>query len=407
MDLFRRICVFPLLVPFALSAQGPLTLADAVSQALRNNPQMLVAAARVQVAEGLRRQAGLGPNPRLFLQSENARFWGEPSPSYPGVDTYAFVGQTIETAGKRQRRIDLATDNIHTSEAEQELQQQEIRSRVSVAYWAAAGAARILDLFQQEVSNFDRVVQFNRDRVREGAAPEVDLLRAEVERERLVSSARAAEQDAVRTRIAMFREMGNLEFPVIEFADSLEQPHPVALLAMDEVFAQRPEMKLARAAVEQARANLRLQEADAKPDPDAFLGYKHTFGFNTLYAALQISLPVRNRNQGQIDAAAAEIKAAESSVAATEALVRSELETAKRDYDSRQTLLSETLRPMRDRADEVYRIVDAAYRETGSDILRLLDAERTRIETQLLYTRTLSEFQQSAVALETAQGSLP
>ena len=62
---------------------------------------------------------------------------------------------------------------------------------------------------------------------------------------------------------------------------------------------------------------------------------------------------------------------------------------------------------MRGRADEVYRIVDAAYRETGSDLLRLLDAERTKIETDITYTRALSEFQQSAVALQTAQGSLP
>ena len=231
MDWSRRICVFPLLIPFALSAQGRLTLADAVSQALRNNPQMLTAAARVQVADGLRRQAGLGPNPRLFLQSENARFWGEPSPSYPGVDTYAFVGQTIETAGKRQRRIDLATENVRSSELEQQLQRQQITSRVSVAYWAAAGAARVVDLLQQEISNFDRVVQFNRDRVREGAAPEVDLLRIEVERERLVSTARTAAQDAERTRIAMFHEMGSTEFPGIEFADRWTQPHPVALLA--------------------------------------------------------------------------------------------------------------------------------------------------------------------------------
>jgi cobalt-zinc-cadmium efflux system outer membrane protein len=407
LDFSRRICVFPLLISFALCAQERLTVADAVAQALRNNPQLLTAAARVDIAEGLRLQAGLGPNPRLFLQSENARFWGAPSPSYPGTDTYAFFAQAFEMGGKRQRRIDLATENVHGSEIERQLQRQRIVSRVSGAYWTAAGAARMLDLLQQEVASFDRVVQFHQDRVREGASPEVDLLRIEVERERLVSSARTAAQDAERTRIAMFREMGNTEFPAVEFADALDQPHPVELLTVEQALAQRPEMKLARENVEQGRANLRLQEANAKPDPDTFLGYKHTFGFNTLYAAVQIPLPVRNRNQGQIEAAAAEIRAAQSSVSATEALVRSELETARRDYESRQRLLNETLRPMRDRADEVYRIVDAAYRETGSDILRLLDAERTRIETQLLYARTLSEFQQSAVALETAQGSLP
>ncbi len=62
---------------------------------------------------------------------------------------------------------------------------------------------------------------------------------------------------------------------------------------------------------------------------------------------------------------------------------------------------------MRDRADEVYQIVEAAYRETGSDLLRLLDAERTKIETEVMYVRALSELQQSAVAVETAQGTLP
>ena len=407
MDLFRRIFVFPLLIPCALFAQERLSRADAVTQALRNNPQLATAAARVGIAEGLRLQAGLGPNPRLFIQSENARLWGASSPSYPGIDTYAFFAQTLETGGKRQRRVDFAAENVQGSELERQLQRQQIISRVSAAYWAAAGAARVLDLLQQEAASFDRVVQFHQDRVREGASPEVDLLRIEVERERLVTSAGTAAQDADRTRIAMFREMGNTEFPAVAFTDMLDQPHPVELLTPEQALAQRPEMKLARESVEQSRANLRLQQANAKPDPDALLGYKRTFGFNTLYAAVQIPLPVRNRNQGQIEAAVAEIRAAESSVAETEAQIRSELEAARRDYESRQRLLNETLRPMRDRADEVYRIVDAAYRETGSDILRLLDAERTKIETQLLYARTLSEFQQSAVALETAQGSLP
>ena len=394
-------------MPLAILSQERLTLADAVGQALRNNPHLLTAAARVDIAEGLRLQSGLGPNPRLFLQSENARFWGSSSSSYPGVDTYAFLGQTIETAGKRRKRIELATANLRSSELERQLERQQITSRVSVAYWAAAGAARVLDLLREEVDSFDRVVKFHQDRVREGASPEVDLLRIEVERERLVSSARSAGQDADRTRIALSREMGDTEFLAVEFAEALDQPHSVALLAMDQVLAQRPEMNFARESVEQARANLRLQQANAKPDPDALLGYKRTFGFDTLYAAVQIPLPIRNRNQGQIEAAVAEIRAAESSVSATEIQIRSELETARRNYESQQTLLNETLRPMRERADEVYRIVDAAYRETGSDILRLLDAERTRIEIQLLYTRTLSEFQQSAVALETAQGSLP
>ena len=70
-------------------------------------------------------------------------------------------------------------------------------------------------------------------------------------------------------------------------------------------------MRLSRAALEQARANLRLQHPNAKTDPDAQLGYKRTAGFDTLYAAVQIPLPVRNRNQGQIEAATVELKVAD------------------------------------------------------------------------------------------------
>jgi cobalt-zinc-cadmium efflux system outer membrane protein len=391
-----------------LSAQTRLSLADAVAQAVAGHPQLAVAGARVAAAEGLQRQARLSPNPRLIFQSESSGFPGNSlvAPEHDR-DTYAFLAQTIETGGKRNQRVELASDNVRRSELELQLYQRQIANRVSIAYWAAAGAARIEDLLRKETEGFESVVQFHRDRVREGAAPEVDLLRIEVECDRLASGTRAAAQDAERARITMFREMGKAEFPAVEFVDALEQPHPVPSMALSQVMDQRIEMKLAREAVDQARANLRLQQSSAKPDPDVHVGYKRTGGFDTVYAAIQIPLPVWNRNQGQVEAAVDEVKAAESSVVVTEALVRSELESAKKEYESRQKLLDETLRPMRERASEVYRIVEAAYRETGSDILRLLDAERTRIETDVLFTRTLSELQQSAVALETAQGSLP
>jgi outer membrane protein, heavy metal efflux system len=407
MHFFVRTYVFPLVFTNALFGQARLSLADAVSEALTGNPRLAVASARVGVAEGLRKQAGLSPNPRLIFQLENTRFWENPPFSYPhDTATYAFVAQTVETGGKRNRRVDLATENIRSRELEMQLERYQIVSRVSMAYWAAAGGARVRDLLQEEAVNFDRVVQFHRDRVREGAAPEVDLLRVEVERDRLASLARAAAQDADRTSIVLFREMGKREFPLVGFVDSLEQVGSVGPLTLEQVLERRVEMTLAHETIEQARANLRLQQADAKPDPDLHLGYERIAGFDTLYAAAQIPLPIRNRNQGQIEAAAAEMRAAESSVAAIEAAIRSELESATRDYESRQRLLNETLRPMRDRADEVYQIVDAAYRETGGDILRLLDAERTKIETELMYARALTEFQQSAVALETAQGNL-
>ena len=408
MHLFVRACAVLLVFAPGALAQTRLSLADAVSQALDGNPRLAVAAARLDAARGLRKQAGLAPNPRFIVQLENTRFWGNPSFSYPqDTATYAFVAQALETGGKRDRRVDLAEENTRSSELEFDLLRRQIVSRVRTAYWRAAGASRVVTLLQTEVASFERVVQFHRDRVREGAAPEVDLLRIEVERDRLAGLATTAAAEADRMRIELLREMEKSALPPVEFTEALEQIRPVTLLALNQVLEQRVEMAIAREGIAQARANLRLQEANAKTDPDLHLGYERIAGFDTVYFAAQIPLPLRNRNQGQIAAAAAELRGTESSARATELAIRADVESAAREYDSRQKLVNETLRPMLNRAGEVYRIVEAAYRETGSDILRLLDAERTRIETQAMYIRALSELQQSAVALETSQGNSP
>ena len=115
MRFFARFCV-QLVFSAALFGQVRLTLADAVAQALAGNPRLAVASARIGVAEGLRKQAGLSPNPRLIVQLENTRFWGNPAFSYPqDTATYAFLAQTLETGGKRNRRVELATENIRST----------------------------------------------------------------------------------------------------------------------------------------------------------------------------------------------------------------------------------------------------------------------------------------------------
>ena len=242
-----------------LFGQASLSLKEAVSQALESHPQLSIATARVGVAQGLRTQAGLRPNPRLILQSENARVSGSPPFSYPhDADSYAFIAQTIETAGKRGYRVDAASHNVRRSELEREILRRQIIARVSAAYYAATGAIRVRDLLEQEVSGFERVVQYHRDRVKEGAMAEVNLLRIEVERDRLASSARSAGQEAERSTIALLREIGSRDFSRVRLSGALDEERLVTSIDISEVFKQRPEMDLANEGIEHAQANMRL-----------------------------------------------------------------------------------------------------------------------------------------------------
>jgi cobalt-zinc-cadmium efflux system outer membrane protein len=390
-------------------AQPTLTLQEALSRALAAHPLLAAYEHRVAASEGLLRQAALRPNPAFSLQAENVRFTGPPPFRYwSATDTYALVSQTFETAGKRERRVEVAGAGRRRAELERELLRRQIAARVKQAYWAAAGALQIHDVLVETSKNFELTVDYHRTRVREGAMAEADLLRVQLESERIRLAATAALIDAERARIALFREMGASAIPAaVRF-------EPVALgqVAAPEAdvptaLERRVEVRLARAALEQAEASYRLQLASSRPDLTGLAGYKRTEGLDTLVAGFSLNLPLRNRNQGNIAAAAAEVRAARAELASAEALVRAEVEAAARDFAIRRRQLAESLRPMLEQAAESARIAHAAYREGGWDLLRLLDAERLRLETELVYYRALAELRQSAAALETAMGVEP
>ena len=375
---------------------------------MAQNPVLAANRARVEAAAGRRVQAGLSPNPRFILQSENTRFTSQGGFTFfRDTDTFAYASQVLESGGKRQRRMEFASSGVRLAELDQEAGNRQIAARVGLAYWYAVGAARSFELLEESARNFERIVTYHRDRVREGAMAGADLLRVELEQDRLRTLASNAQREAESARLALFREMGLTQYPAVALSDSLTTLTSPVIPDLPQILEARPEIRSARQAVEQARSNVQLQQANAKPDPEVLFGYKKTAGYDTVVAGFQINLPIRNRNQGNIAAADADVRVAEASLHSLEVQVKSEVESARQDYDSRRQLLTMRFPEMLRRAEESQRIADAAYREGGTDVLRLLDSTRSRIETLILYNRTLAEYQQSVVTLQTAAGILP
>lgn len=388
-----------------LFAQPPLSAKEAVARALASHPSLAAGTARIAASAALAGQAGLRPNPRLLLQSENWRSYGNFHPN-EDVDHYANLTQPIETGSKRTLRVEAARAGVRRAELERELLSKQLAARVKHAYWSAAGAARIYELWTENARNFGQIVVYHEARVREGAMAEADLLKVRLEEQRLAVAANTAGLDAERARIQLLREMAQSDFSPLAF-DSLDPGAPPAPADVTEALRERTEIKLARQAVDAAGSNIRLQKANAKPDVNFILGYKRTFGFHTATAGMEVPLPLFNRNQGNIGAATAEMRAWESEVAAAEALVRAEVRAAQAEVEMRRRQITELLKGSLERAAESSRIALAAYREGGADLLRLLDAERTRIELEVLYARTLADYRVSVVALETALGVEP
>jgi cobalt-zinc-cadmium efflux system outer membrane protein len=135
-----------------------LSLDQAISQALDSRASLRADSERISVAEGIRKQAGLRPNPEFQFQNENLR----PGQAYSrDVDTLAMINQPLDLVGKRGRRMVVADKNVARTRAEYDLSRQDIVRRVRLAYWAARGSQEVRDKHRLSGDHFKNFVDYH------------------------------------------------------------------------------------------------------------------------------------------------------------------------------------------------------------------------------------------------------
>ncbi len=370
-------------------------------------PEAHTSSDRVEVQRAQVAQARMRPNPRLYLTSEDLQPWAN-NFSFPNnTEDYGYFGENFEVDGKRRKRIRYADLGVQRAEAEHQFSLDTLGGGIADSYWAAVYADAAVRLWQQQLADFGRLVTYQQARVRDGATAGVDLLRTEIERDRIALAASQAERDAEAARIELGRRTASTAAETATLTDPLEQERPVALRAAAEALEQRADVAAARDAVTEAQADLRLQHSNAVPDLDFYGGYKRDVGADTAYGGFQVDLPFFNRNQGGIALASANTQLAADQLAYTRLTAGSAIAAASAAYTREQQLVHTALPGMGDRAAQNASILDDAYRSGGADLLRFLDAERVLVETRLLALQTWAQYQRAVVALHLAYGEQP
>ena len=355
-----------LIGPGFARAQSTLSLQQAVDLALASRPALKAEAERIAVAEALVYQAGAWSNPQLEFTNENLR----PGQSYStDVDTLAVVTQPLDVLGKRGRRIEAARQTAVRTAAEADVVRREVAREVKLAYWTARGAQERRDLLEASVANFQRIVDYHQSQLSVGTIPEHDVLRVRLEHEQRQVEAHMATVEAASARIALFRAMGRDDDPSVRLGEPLELDRPATSSS-----AERLELKVSKAAVQEALANASLQSANARPDLGVIVGYKRTLlpggvhGANTAIVGVRITLPVWDRNNGNRQAAEAETRRQQQLLAETQADVHADLERARQEYNLRRAEVTDTLKPLREHATSLAGIARAA---SGNSAVRM------------------------------------
>jgi len=404
----RAIVIILIVLSFTCGGFGQqlqdLTLSRVVDLYIQSNLELAAARLRVERSRADQIAARIRPNPGVTITAENFPFSG-PTHFDRLYEIGATYSETLELGGKKAQREKSANAIVSVAEAQFEDTLKKGVAETRRLYYEAILARASAEVARENRQTFEQLVQFNQTRFQEGAIPEVDLIKVRLERVKFESGLRQAELTLRQATIRLLERLGVSDFSGTLRGDLSFTAISIDLNALREAAAAgRPDVLAATAEVNAARQRLALEQVRAKPDLVPFAGYKRVGSDNTLQFGVNIPLKIRDQNQAEISRAEADLKAADVRLKQVRNRAAAEVEAA---YTSLQTAISlvETFQnELLQQADDAQGIALAAYEEGGTELLPVLEAQRTRAEVRQQYFKTLFDYQASVIALELAAG---
>ncbi len=402
-----------------LDPQAGTTESELVTRALAQNPTLAAVRQEIEMARGAVTQARLRKNPSLTaggLQEIN------------GQDNRVSLGGALplELFGRRARRTEVAERKLDATRESVADRERLLTGEVGMRFGEMLAAVRNLSFVEQ-------LLQINRDslrlieaRVREGStAPlDADEVRVEVGR---IDALRIDYQTKAEVALLRLKEAAGIQpDEILRLRGSLDQPKTSVdqnqLLQI--ALAHRPDLVAQRANEAVAVADLRQQQAEAKPDATVSASYERPNSgfsqrafdaagnlspirqtFNYAVAGIEITLPAFNRNQGAIVADSAAIDAARSRIAAAVLDVRSDVAQSQVRYQGAQARVATYGGSVREQAARNLEVVRQIYSYGRITLLDVITEQRRYIDIETGYTDVLLDAFDARVALEQAIGA--
>ncbi|MEM9369131.1 MAG: TolC family protein [Planctomycetota bacterium] len=382
-----------------------LTLQEVEGIALQLHPAIRQQQARVTAARGQRTQAGLPFNPVLQYQSEEV---GNEQAS--GLHSVA-ISQQIVTADKLRLAEQVACHEVQKQLSRLKMEELRVLARVRQAFNRALVARQRTRLTAQILNVAEESISAVEDLVDAEEASRLALLQTRVQAEQTRIDSDNAQTNYLASMRGLAAAVGD---PSIEtqslsgdLATSLDD-RPWETL-VQELVASSPEMSLAGSELQRARWALQLACGQVVPNVTGQAGVGYDAATDDTFATFGVSvpLPIRNRNQGNIQSARASIVAASNEMDATRLSLESRLAAAVGRYEvarDRHMRLATTVVPA---AEEAYALASLAFEEGEADYLQLLTAQRALFNTRLSVLNALENANAAAAEIDTSLVSLP
>lgn len=414
----RFFCIsvfFSLVICTAVSAQeqvavpDQLTLTDALQLAMKSNPVLLRDRQNLAIANANVLGASKLPNPEFEISSESYPLFESNPGSYWNNQELTFrAGQTIETAGKRSKRTRVARQELTATGSDVQNTIRQLRLELKQRYYTVALAKAQHELAQENLKQFDEIIQVNEARFKQGEISGLEINRVRAERLRFLTDVLDSELQLNNAKTALLELLGvsdlGTSFDVVEplASGGPQQFQPLEL--QKQALQSRPDLMAAQQRLERNRSDVQLQKAEAIPNLTPSFGYKRDFGVNAAAFGITLPLPLFNRNQGGVARAGAQVEQQRYEIQRAVLAVRREVLQAYQGLQTQATKVQAMEKTYVPSARSARDIAQQSYRLGALDLIAFLDAERVYRDTVRSYNQAIYDYKSAVFQLEAAVG---
>lgn len=393
-----------------LLSSAPFTLEQTLEISLKNNPEILAAARRLEAAKNRKIQAFTPDKPklnieRMYTPSGSDLINGAPEKNLSVSQEIPFP-TTLYLKGR------IAEKEAEAAEQEYISAVRRISAETRTAYAMLFLAHKALSLLDENTGIMKRFAKVAEAKYSVGRASQSDVLKAQVELSKMLNMLVTLAQEK-ETAIAMLNVLMNLppesplprpiEPEIKKTGKSLEE---IQAAALDE----NPEIRSAAINAEKGDKSVALARSEYLPDimllyrerdsamttpartRDAMAGFSFPLWFWKQSAALKEAKAGR-------ETARAELQAAKNTISYSVKNLFVKVQTSYRLLELYRTSVIP-------QAEEALKIAEIGYQSEKTDFMDLLDAERSLLNFRLEYYQYIADYEKWSAELERVAGKI-
>ena len=345
----------------------------------------------VDMAQAQVVQAKLFDNPVITLEQNiynrlNGKYFDLGKEGESGVQ----IEQAINLAGQRNKRIRLEKINHQSALLQFEEVARTLNSELKETCVEMYFLTTSVQIYDKEITSLEELLLFYKNMAKKGNISLLELSRMQA----LLLSLKKEKNDAVNELVS---KRGNLKMllnlPVTQEIEILLDEtmlsrldlSSLSLANLDSLLPSRPDQRLAFSILEASKANLKLQRSLSAPEFAIQGIYDRAGNFINNYFAvgLSFSVPIFNRNQGNIKSAKLEIEKSLKEKEYTENRANSELYVAYSRLEKAMELYQSADDDLEKNFNRLLEGVNENFRKRNISMLEFVDYYESYKETSL------------------------